>query len=475
MRTYDVAIVGGGPAGLAAAGQVLEAGLSLCVIDEQQRPGGQILRQPPETFAVPGWLPGASYRNARALLDRVAADERMVWFGGQSVLAIQPAADNDGWDLVLAGTAGPGSGPVKARRVLVAGGCYDMPVAFAGWTTPGVMSAGGLQTLVKAQQFLPGERVVLFGTHPLMIVLAQQVIAAGGDLAAVCFAQPFSRMAQLALGKIPAALASPGPLVAAAQGMAALRKAGVAVHFGASVERCDAGPEGRGVQVHFAGKAGPLHFSADVAAMCYGFLPQSDLLRQCGAEVRWSMPAGGWEAVHNGLYRSSLAGLYVAGETTGVTGSDAAMSEGAMAGLAITADAGKLDQRTLDARIAPYRRRRQRLEGFIDLLRTVADPRGRLPEASGDTLLCRCEDIPAQAVDEAIIEATAMGRAFGASEIKLRCRAGMGLCQGRSCEHALIRRIAASRKVSEASVAGFKARFPVRPVTISQLIDNGEQ
>ncbi|MFT4055478.1 MAG: FAD-dependent oxidoreductase [Novosphingobium sp.] len=466
MSTYDVAIVGGGPAGLAAAERTLAAALSTCVIDEQQRPGGQILRQPPAAFSVPGWLGGAPYRKGRALLDRVGGDARLQWLGGRSVLGVQP--DGEGFALTLSGTTG-GIELVQARRVLVAGGCYDMPVALPGWTLPGVMSAGAVQTLIKAQQVLPGQRVVLFGTHPLMIVLAQQIVEAGGEVAAVCFAQPFAAMARTALAHLPRALRTPGPLLAAAAGIMALRRAGVPVRYEAQVLRCEGGDAVERI-VLSDGES----IECDVAAMCYGFLPQADLIRQIGAEVRWSDPAGGWEAIHDEAMRSTVPGLYVAGETTGVAGSDAAMAEGALAGLAIAQDAGALSAQVAEAAMRKPRAERQAMQGFIDLLRGVADPRPWLPQPEPETLLCRCEDISVGAVDRAIADALAVGPSFGASAIKLRCRAGMGLCQGRTCEHALVRRIASARDCTEGEVAGFRPRFPARVVSVADLLETSE-
>ncbi|MFS0851239.1 FAD-dependent oxidoreductase [Novosphingobium panipatense] len=466
MSTYDIAIVGGGPAGLAAAERTLAAGLATCVIDEQQRPGGQILRQPPSTFSVPGWLSGAPYRKGRALLDRVSGDARLQWLGGRSVLGVQP--DGEGFALTLSGTAG-GVEQVEARRVLVAGGCYDMPVALPGWTLPGVMSAGAVQTLIKAQQVVPGQRIVLFGTHPLMIVLAQQIVEAGGEVAAVCFAQPFAAMARTALAHLPRALRTPGPLLAAAAGIMALRRAGVPVRYGAQAARCE-GTEAVERIVLSDGES----IACDVAAMCYGFLPQADLIRQIGPEVRWSDPAGGWEAIHDEGMRSSVPGLYVAGETTGVAGSDAAMAEGALAGLAIAQDAGALSAGDAAVAMRKPRAERQAMQGFIDLLRGVADPRPWLPQPEPETLLCRCEDISSGAVDRAIADALAVGPSFGASAIKLRCRAGMGLCQGRTCEHALVRRIASARGCAEGEVAGFRPRFPARAVSVADLLEAQE-
>ncbi|RYD60084.1 MAG: FAD-dependent oxidoreductase [Sphingomonadales bacterium] len=462
---YDVAIVGGGPAGQAAALQVLAAGLSTCMIDEQQRPGGQILRQPPRELSYGGWMQGGLYRNLREQLARIEADPRLDWIGGTSVLGLarESASEGGGFTLSLSGAR---TRELRARRVLVAAGCYDMPVALPGWTLPGAMSVGAVQTLLKAQGVLPGQRFALFGTHPLMFVLAEQLVEAGAQVAAVTFAQGFGTMARLALPHVPAASATPTPLLAALRSWRKLRKAGVPIHYGAPVARV----AGDGARVNGIELADGRAIACDVAAMCYGFLPQSDLPRAAGAQVVWSDPAGGWETRHDAWMRASLPGLYVAGETTGVTGADAAVAEGGIAGLAMASDAGAIDARTATREHGLLTSRRRELDGFIALLRSVADPRPWLPQSDPQTLICRCEDVDAATVDGAIAQALQVGSSFGASAIKLRCRAGMGLCQGRSCEHALVRRIAAAQGRPAGEVAGFRARFPARPVPIDELL-----
>lgn len=463
--TYDVAIVGGGPAGQAAAERLIAAGLTVCLIDEQQRPGGQILRQPPPGHRVTGWMAGRLYRTLKAQLRRIEGNGALDFIGGTSVLGLWH--ETCGFRLSLSGQH---TGNVTAHRVLIAAGCYDMPVPLPGWTLPGLMSAGGLQTLLKGQQIVPGQAIILFGTHPLMLVLAQQLIEAGASVRAVLFAQPLADLLQLMPRHALAALRHAGPLLAALHSWRALRRAGVPLRFGTRVERL-VGADGVLAGADIVDRGTTSRIDGDIAAMCFGFLPQSDLPRAAGAAMRWSDPAGGWETIHDPAMRTSVPGLYVAGETSGVTGADAALLEGALAGLTIATDAGRLSQAEGERAAAPLRRRRAHLQGFIDLLRAIADPRAYMPATTSDTIICRCEDVSAATLDAAITDAVALGTQVSASAIKLRCRAGMGLCQGRSCERSVMQRIVAATGAPPAAIRGFRPRYPARPMPISDLID----
>ncbi|MBB3953859.1 FAD-dependent oxidoreductase [Novosphingobium sediminicola] len=453
----DIAIIGGGPAGQAAAQQTLAAGLSTTMIDEQARPGGQILRQPPATFAVKGWMNGRLYRPLRRLLAQTEADTRLDWRGETSVAGIERIDTH--FRLTLSGAHG---GTLLARRVLIAAGCYDMPVAMPGWPLPGVMSAGAVQTLLKSQQVVAGQPIVLLGSHPLLLVLATQLLDAGADIAAVLMPQTYGQIARAALPYLAGAIFSPGPLIAAGAAMARLRRAGVPMMMGARPLGFTG--DGRLEAVDYTWRGQTHRIAAQAAAVSYGFLPQSDLPRQIGAAVRWARPAGGWETVCDGAMRSSIPGLYVAGETTGVAGADAAMAEGEIAGITMARDAGA----AAGSGIARAQARRARMQPFIDLLRAVADPGDVWPQATPETLLCRCEDISVAQVEATMARLSPMA---DASAVKHRCRIGMGLCQGRSCEHALVRRIAAARGCDPDAVAPFRVRFPARPLPVDEIID----
>jgi thioredoxin reductase len=432
----------------------MDLGVNVVVMDEQLRPGGQILRQPPSEFVVANWMTDRSYAALHAQLARFETLIGSGWCGGRSVLGI--AAGSDGFELTVAN--GDGATHVTARRVLIAAGCQDVPVPVPGWTLPGVIAAGGLQAFVKSQQLVPGDRIALAGTHPLQLLIAAQIVAAGGTVAAVAFAQPLRCLLRAAAAHAMSAMLHAPTLLPLVGALRTLRRARVPVLFDAPL-RAIAGTD-RVERVHL-GEDSTL--ACDTVALCYGFVPQSDLIRQLGAAVRCAGKAGGWAAEVESWQRTSIPGVYAAGETTGVAGAQRAIATGALAGLGLALDLGRISPAEAQRRAAPFRARTQALGDFNVLLDAVADPGPYWPALRPDTLVCRCEDVAAAAIEAAFETA---GRS--ANAIKLRTRCGMGLCQGRSCEPTVIRMLQAR---GEACDPGFTARFPARPVSISALLE----
>src|SRR5881394_1809865 len=242
MERAEVAVVGAGPAGLAAALLLARHGVDVVLIDEQARPGGQIYRQPPGTFAGAGLPPGRAYASGHALLEAVEGSavrrrlRTLVWglFEPEEseTAQVNGSTPRPAWILALADDEGLHR--LAARHVLVAAGAYDLPVAFSGWTLPGVMAAGGVQAFVKSQKLLPGRRFVLAG--------ADQLLSAGAEVAAVALAQPRPAVTDALAaavrlrGRVLGVGAACGPLLR-------LRRAGVPVlfsHLVAAAEGTDA-------------------------------------------------------------------------------------------------------------------------------------------------------------------------------------------------------------------------------------------
>lgn len=473
----DVAIVGAGPAGLGAAAVLRERGVEVTLLDEQPRAGGQILRQPPRTFAVERWLPAKLYDRVKGALRAVDERTDIDWRLSSSVLGIlrpspyRTREHRAGHQLWVQGPSGCYF--LHAKTVLVAAGCYERPLAFPGWTLPGVMGAGAIQGFVKSQQLVPGNRFVLAGSHPLQLVVADQLLSAGADVAAVVFTQRMQ--------SVLAALAHPGVLIRnsrqfleTAHILRRLRRAGVPVIFDASILRAEGKHSVERAVIATLNTDGTIDnertrvIECDRIGVCHGFLASSELPRQAGANVQWREHEGGWLVEHDEWFQSSVGNLFVAGEVTGVAGADAALEKGRIAAAGILRALGRVDARQAGELARPGRRRLAGIERFARVLHELARPPQHLADATmtGDAILCRCESIRRSEFERQLQENP---HVVSSDAAKLLTRVGMGLCQGRMCGDNAARTLASMRGLSATDVGPFQAQAPVKPVLLGIL------
>ena len=446
----DVAIVGAGPSGLAAAALLREHGVGVTIIDEQPRAGGQILRQPPRGFAVEHWLPAKLYDRVKLALQAVNERTDIDWRLQSTVLGSaqsspyrvrnKQSATHDLW------IQGPsGCYLLRANAVLMAPGCYERPLAFPGWTLPGVMGAGAIQGFVKSQQFVPGNRFVLAGSHPLQLVVADQLLSAGAQIAAVVFTQ--QKRQALAMLRHPfVALRHRRQLFETAKILNRLQRARVPVLFGSTMLRVDGTDAVERATIATLRADGSIDrertqvLECDRVGICHGFLASSELARQAGAKVHWREHAGGWLADHDEWFESSVANLFVAGEITGVDGADAALEKGRIAAAGILRALGRVDDQqaqAVSALGAPSLA--THLIASPSCCSELARPPAglALESMSDESILCRCESISRGQLRSQL---TDHPHVMSADAAKLLTRVGMGLCQGRMCGDNVARR-----------------------------------
>ena len=457
-------------------------GVDITVVDEQHAAGGQFLRQPPREMTVTDWLPGLLYCKGKSLLRQAASLPGVTWRFETTALGLFRNDDPETsrqfpWRLWL---SDPGrSYFIIAKKVLVAPGCYDRPVAFPGWTLPGVMATGGLQALIKSQQVIPGDTIQLAGSHPLQLIVADQIVKAGGIVGTVCFAQELRQMFTMPLS--PGAYwVSRAKYFEALACLVRLMRAGVDLRFGWAPTRAIGTHRFEGLGIAPVAPDGTLdlakeeQLAGDLAGICFGFLASSELARQAGASARWSDLQGGWVVKHDRWLRSDRAGLSVAGEITSVEGSDVAIGEGRLAALGLLRDLGRLDDFRAGRIARPIRRELDRHRAFaIHLRRAARPPRGLMDALlTDDTLICRCEAVTAGTLKK-LLEANPT--LLSANAVKLLGRSGMGLCQGRYCGHNVQNLIAGHRKIDPGAVGGFTPQPPVKPLSIRSAIESVPQ
>ena len=233
---------------------------------------------------------------------------------------------------------------VQTRALVIATGAYDRPVAFPGWTLPGVISAGGAQTLAKTQWVKPGQRMLLAGAGPFLLPVAQSLLRAGVEIVAIVEATTPRQWLPHA-----GALWGQWPRFAEAWDYKLdLRKGGVPTIYGHKIvraigERAVAAAVIARVDSHWRALAGTERtFEVDAIATGYGFLPNIELASSCGCDLRFDPFARAWFVQCTPDMLTSKPGIFVAGEITGIGGSAISLEEGRIAGLSAAEHVGAL-------------------------------------------------------------------------------------------------------------------------------------
>jgi NADPH-dependent 2,4-dienoyl-CoA reductase/sulfur reductase-like enzyme len=427
-----LAVIGAGPAGLAASLAAAAHGVRVTLIDSAAGAGGQFYRRPPAGLGArrPEVL-HHQWRTWRRLEDALAA---RVEAG-----TVRHLADHHVWCVVPAGPVGfvvhALLGPlqeepvtVRADAVLLATGGYEMVLPFPGWTLPGVVTAGGAQAMLKGGLVVPGRRAVVAGTGPLLLPVATGLAAAGVEVAALVESADPKALLRRSL----ALAAQPGKVAEGVRYGARLlrhhvkllpRHTVVAAH---GEERLDAVTVAA-LDTHGRVRPGTeRRVPCDTLAVGHGMLPHIDLAESLGCRIE------GLNVAVDDEQRTDVPGVWAAGETTGIGGAALSLAEGHIAGRSAAA-------RLTGTRPDPHAwvraaKSRTRAREFFAALDTVCAPPAHWTEqVTDDTVVCRCEEVTAGAVRNAVDE-------LGAGDVrtvKLLTRAGMGWCQGRMCEPAV--------------------------------------
>jgi NADPH-dependent 2,4-dienoyl-CoA reductase/sulfur reductase-like enzyme len=463
--SYDVVVVGGGPAGLAAATEAATSGLEVALVDERPTLGGQIFKQPGPGFRVKDAAAlGKEFRRGRQLID--AAEQ-----SGATVRLRTAVVAIRGTSLVFVEDDSR-STTVSARHVILAPGAYDRPVVFPGWTLPGVITAGGAQTLVKTQRVVPGRHVVFAGSGPLALAFPAQLVGYGVGVTAVLEAGPPPRT-RAVVALLCAARGNTDLLRDAVTYRLGLLRARVPLRYRRIVVRAEG--DGRVERVVHAA-ADPAwrpvagteeQIAADTLCLGYGFSPSTELLRLAGCAFAYDEDLGGPTVVRDEWLRTTTPGISAAGDGTGVAGSHVAVHEGRLAALGALLQLGAITSHAAAEQSRPILRQLRRREAFRRALRPLhAVGAGIYELATPDTTVCRCESLTRERIDEAV------STTADVNVVKILTRAGMGLCQGRNCQRQIAAMIERRHGLALPDLPVSTPRAPVRPVPIATVADD---
>ena len=453
-------VLGAGPAGVAAARAAVEARVPVVLVDLGARTGGQYHRREPEAFRAE--QPGALHHDWERFQDDVARLERSPRFthvATAGVWGVQPLTGGgvriatDRADLPI----------IEADAVIVATGANERVIPFPGWDLPGVMTVGGAQALLKGQGMRPGHAVVVAGAGPLLLPVATALARVRTNIVALADANDPRAWLTGSPRGIPVAKLREGTeyLATLARHRVRLRTrtAAIAAHGDGRVEEVVLARLGRD-WTPVPGSERTV--AADALATSHGFVPDIGLAVTLGCRLDTSdasVPAVAVDA----LQATSVAGVWAAGEITGIGGSEVAVHEGRVAGLAAARTlGGQVTDAELELAVA---RRRADAPFLRTLARVLTVGDGWTSWLTPETIVCRCEEVTLATVDEAIERRGA----HDLRSVKLTTRCGMGHCQARMCA-ANVAGLIAARTGRPTPDAGALDRRPVlHPVPLGRL------
>ena len=315
MIKTDLLVVGAGPAGLSAARAAGECGANVMVLERSHEPGGQLVKQTHMFFGSEKQY--AAYRGFD-IADILLMENKILPNVTVSLNSTILGAYDDGiWTAEMNGKYEK----IKPQAVVVAAGASEKSLAFPGNDLPGVYGAGAVQTLMNQFGIMPAKRVVMLGAGNIGLIVSYQLLQAGVEVAAVIEGSP----------KIG------GYLVHASK----LRRMGVPIFTSHSV-KCGIKSNETGTlsavtvwELDSAWNGIPgteftLH--ADTLCVAVGLSPLSELLFQAGCQMHYVRAFGGYVPARDKNLKTSIPGVYAAGDVAGIEEASAAMVEGRLAG-----------------------------------------------------------------------------------------------------------------------------------------------
>jgi thioredoxin reductase len=322
MSAFDVAVIGAGPAGLSAAIVAAKAGAKVIALDENEEPGGQLFKQIHKFFVSKSHYAGTRGFNIGARLLEEARNAGVQILLGSIIWGV--------FGNRLAITKANGQELIYARKIVLATGAQEKPLRFPGWTLPGVMTAGAVQTMINLHRVLPGKRVLMIGSGNVGLIVSYQLLQAGAEVCALVEAARtiggyFVHASKISRTGVPIFVSH---TIKEALGTKQVEKA-VIVGIDANWN-------------HVPGSEKELE--VDTIAVAVGLMPQEDLARMCGCEMGYYPSLGGHVPMHDRNMETSVEGIYVAGDLAGIGEASIAADEGRIAGISAVESLGFLSR-----------------------------------------------------------------------------------------------------------------------------------
>jgi len=316
LKKTDIAIIGGGPAGLSAAIYAASLGVKIILIDDSLKLGGQLIKQTHKFFGSTKQFAGIRGIDiARQLLNKIEKYKNIEIIPNATVTGYY----KDGILTVVQGNRNERLIKIKPKKIIVATGASENMLPFVNNDLPGVYGAGAVQTLMNLYGVAPGNNVLMIGAGNIGLIVSYQLLQAGIHVEAIVEAFP----------KIG------GYLVHASK----IRRLGVPIYTSHTIKNVY-GTDG--VEKAVISKINKnfefipdteKELKVDTICLAVGLSPLSELLWQAGCQMKYSARLGGYVSLRDGNMKTNLDNIYIAGDVAGIEEASSAMIEGKIAGL----------------------------------------------------------------------------------------------------------------------------------------------
>jgi len=460
IKFVDLIVLGAGPAGVAAAKVASKEGAEVIIIDENRDAGGQIYRAPPK-----GLRPKKSF-----ISDEFKEGEKQrISLNNSNIITL---FENRVWsissDLIIY-TIGPkGLQSLKTKSLIVATGALERIIPFPGWTSPGVIGLAATTILLKSQYVLPGKSTIVAGCGPLLIAVAFGILKSGGNISAIIDLNSNLDWAKT----FPKMLSKPEQFIKGIKWLAEIKKAGTKIYRAHTVTEVIKFSNELNVSIapintkgNFIEREKQKTIKGDCLAVGHGLFPSTEITRLLKAKHIFDPMKGGWVPLVDEDFRSSIPGVYIAGDATGISGAFSAVNKGRIAGFTALKDLNLISNKEFEDKKKSELILLKRNEIFGKASSNLMKLREELIQTiSPKTIVCRCEDVYLSEINKAI----SLG-ARDVNQLKAWTRCGMGPCQGRTCSEA-IETILANKIGDRESVGQWTGRTPLRPLPIDKII-----
>jgi len=312
MEEKELVIIGGGPAGLCAAIEARKKGVDVLLIDENSRPGGQLFKQIHRFFGskehmagIRGFVIGEKLlKEVENLGVEVFLDSIVYGIFKDKIIGIIKNGKKE---------------IIKCKEIIISTGAIENPLSFPGWTLPGVMGAGACQTMINIHRVLPGKKVLMIGSGNVGLIVSYQLLQAGAEVCGVVEMMP----------KIGGYLVHAGKI----------KRFGVPIYLSTTILEVEGKNEVESATIcPVDGNFNPIYkkkkkLDVDLICVAVGLSPLNELFYQTGCLFTYKPFLGGTVALHNENMETTVSGIYIAGDSSGVEEASTAMEEGKLAGI----------------------------------------------------------------------------------------------------------------------------------------------